>query len=339
MTFNSAAWAVDGARIESSLPRRAVWSSTGGAEGISNKGDLKVSALSTAAAGLQVSGGGALLLNRYQGTDPNETYTVSNRGAHILTTAQMAGAATSAPVVRHFLVCVTVGDPTGNQAGHPWMPASSEGITDPETFEYVRPWLIPCSAGTETFAELGLSYPALALSRLRIPAGATTYTDADLTDLRVMAIVRTKTESDHITASGTNALNGLDGVAGTFERWPNENVLTTKIPTWATKAKITGFVEGARLSKAGGAKLRAMVTGEGISTPVTNVDESNPRNANDRVTYNIGGVINIPARLRGTAASFAVEGRPNNGDSKGMLFTTPGSTSMMLQVTFEEGAE
>lgn len=276
MTFNAAAWAVDGARIESSLPRRALNASTNGAEGISKSGDMKVTQLATPGRGLRITSGSALVLNRYQGADPNETYTVSNRGEHILSTEELASAFASAPVARHFLVCITVGDPTGSeadaepnsQAGHPWM--TSGPIADPATFQYVRPWLIPCNASTESFAELGLFFPALALARLSVPSGAGNFIDANITDLRELAIPRNKIMSDHIAASAGNTLNGQGGNAGNYERWPNANVMSTVIPPWAVRATIIGFVEGAKLTKAGVANLRAAITNEGITTPITN---------------------------------------------------------------------
>ncbi len=349
MTFNSAAWAVDGARITSELPRRAVNASTNGAEGISKSGDLKVSQLSPPGRGLQITGGSALVLNRYQGADPNETYTVANRGTHILSTPQLGSAFNSAPVVRHFLVCVTIGDPTGTQAGHPWM--TGETIDNPTDFEYVRPWLIPCNAETETFAELGIFFPALALARLRVPAGAGNFTDADITELRQLAIPRTKIASDHLLTGAANALNGNNGNPGAYERWPNKNVVATKIPEWAVRATIMGFVEGVILKKAGAGKIRAAINNEGLATPVTNINESAPRprpdnnddgkapqKDEDRVTYNIGGQIEIPKRLRGTRVGFCVEGTPENANSKGFLITT-GSTSVMMQILFEEVPE
>jgi hypothetical protein len=55
------------------------------------------------------------------------------------------------------------------------------------TYQYVRPVLLPCTSTDDTFSDLGKSYPGLALARLALPPSTTTVTDAMLTDLRTVA--------------------------------------------------------------------------------------------------------------------------------------------------------
>ena len=55
-------WAIDGARTSAARARQAQYDATGGAEGVSRPGDLKVSALDVPGLGVQIAGGGALIL-------------------------------------------------------------------------------------------------------------------------------------------------------------------------------------------------------------------------------------------------------------------------------------
>lgn len=330
MTFNASPLAIDGALISSDLVRRGSYAGTSGAEGIVNKGDLKVIPLTVPGVGIQITAGVGLVLNRYQTGSINETYVASNPTAHVMTAGEMPSVSPSA---RSFLVCVTIGDPDGTQVGHPWMGAEDPPDGEESTFTYVRPWLIQCPGGTKEFKELGLHFPALALARIDLPGGSSTITSGMITDLRVLAQPRSLVAINHATATSTNDLNGEGGVPLTWERWPGQNIVTVKVPDWAVVAKVTGFVEGAVLTKAGSAVLRAAIAETGGATNMTNIDESGSLG---RRTYNVGGTIPIPPEIRGTTVNFIIQGTPINTPSKGALKTTSGATTALLQVIFEE---
>lgn len=326
MTFNNTAWAIDGALTDASLPRTEAYHNSSTEEGITAKADLKVTALDTPGQGVQISMGAGQVLNRYQ-TNPNQMYTVANPGVHIVPSSSMPAAS---PSQQTYVVAVAVGDPEFSQAGHPFMLATDPPAGEEATFEYVRPVVVLESDFNAR------AYPALALARLTIPADTTVIQNSMITDLRALARPRTWLAISHSPgAAGNNSLNGGGFVAGVYERWPNVAVLTVKVPSWAVKAKISGFVEGARLEKAGIGKLRAYVEGTALSTPVTNVDEYNPNTVRDRRSYVIGGEIDV-RDIAGTTKTFSVEGTPNNDASKGFLVAAGGSTSVLLQVYFEE---
>lgn len=325
MTFNSAAWAIDGARVSSSLARRASYSESGGAEGVVSRGDLKVLPLDVPGVGLQITAGSALLLNRYQ-NDINETYTVANLGAHIIPSGEMPAASGAQ---RYYLVGVSIGDPQGSQVGHPWftgVPAGQE-----ETFQYVRPILVQvANANIKTAVAAGIKYPFLPLAQLRLPANTTTVTSDLLTDLRKLARPRAIEVIEHIDNAPDNSLNTLQPA---WENWPSSVFYDVDIPEWAVRAKITGFVEGARHTKAGQGGLRVTLVGVG-STKVTNINESAPTSgANDRKHYSLGGEIAIPSSARGTTVRVKIEG--NHNASPGFL-TTDSWTSGQIRVRLEE---
>lgn len=327
MTFSSSPLAIDGALIGSAMLRRGIYTSTGGSDGIVNRGDLKVLPLAVPGVGIRISAGVGLALNRYQ-TLPNETYVVANPGIHTIPSDSMPPASSSA---KSYIVAVTVGDPEFSQVGHPWMSSDDPPPGQESTFQYVRPWLIEVSPGATS---LSGAYPALVLARIDVPANTATITSSMIVDLRQLAQPRSKTESNHANALGENFLNGLGGTFSSWERWPGVDILTVRVPAWAEQAKVSGFIEGAILTKGGSGLLRISVKGGGPSTQNTNVNE-NLDGSNDRRGYNLGGTMDISA-YAGQVVTFIVEGRLSNVASQGFL-KTDAATSAMIQVIFEEG--
>lgn len=330
MTFNNAAWAIDGALIGSALARAQAYVATSGAQGIAQAGDLKVSALDTPGQGVKISAGSAIILNGYQ-TNPDQTYTVINPSTHTILPADMPA---SNPAPKSYIVAVVVGDPEFSQVGHPFgsevnsIPPGSEA-----TFQYVRPVLIQVPAGTET---LDVSYPALPLARIDIPASTTTIINSYIHDIRQLARPRSwLAQSYNAAPSGEN---GLDtATENVWERFPDVAVLTVKIPEWAVRAKVMGFVEGLRIKKDGQAELQPYLGNVTSSTHLgglTTIDEDVPKNVKDRRSYSVGGEIDV-SDVAGTTQTFAVRGRALNSASKDFLITND-KTSVMLSVYFEE---
>lgn len=335
MTFQNAPWALDGAQIASSLARLGEYSATAGAEGIISKGDLKVSPLSTPGNGVIVAPGGALLLNRYQTSGIDQTYVVSNVGDYTFQATEMPPVSGSA---QSHLVCVTIGDPEFSQVGHPWMTASDPAAGTENTFQYVRPFIltnVPSNADMHYVAQQNLPYPALPLARLDIPANTTTIDSSMIVDLRKLARPRSQEFMVNIGAGASNALNGEGGVAGTWENWPGTVHMSIYIPDWAVTAMVQGFMEGARLTKAGRGNLRIAFTNGG-NTEWTQINESAPTSGSDRRGYNIGGNISIPASYRGTTQEIRMEGMPSTAADKGFLTTDTLASGFMRIVLLEE---
>lgn len=328
MTFKKAPYAIDGPTTGAGLARTAVYD---GSEGIINKGDLKVTQLGTPGNGLLIAAGAAVLLNRAQGSAINESYTAVNVGTHTVSSGSMPA---SNALAKEYLVLLTVGDPEYYSGSHPWLQASDVTPGQEDTFDYVRPFIYgPVTAGA-TVDSLNLAFPCIALARLNIPSSTTTITNAMLTDMRELARPRSKLATSKIDAGGTNTLIGTGGVAGTYERWPNAGILTIKVPTWAVKAKVFGFVEGAKLLKAGNNKLRVYIEGTALVSTITNVGEQAPGASGDRRGYNILGEIDVTS-IQGQTVTFSIQGSPNTTGDKSSL-STDTATSAAIQVYFEE---
>lgn len=326
MTLNNAAWAIDGALSSAALARTGLYASLpGGTEGIVSRTDLKVTQLATPGNGLLISGGAAVVLNRYQ-TTPNQSYVIVNDGTHTVASSSMPAAVGTEQT---YIVAIAVGDKEFSNAGHPFMLATDPPVGEEATFAYVRPVVVLESAFNSR------AYPAIPLARLVVPASTTTFTTAMITDIRTLANPHSKLEIANVVGPGAdNPLNGGGGTPGTYERFPNVPVVSVTVPSWAKTAKIMGFVEGLKLTKAGDGKLRAYVEGTSLNTPVTNVDENAAGSGNERRAYNFGGEIDVSS-VAGTSKVFSLQGTPNATADKGAL-VADGQTSVAMQVYFEE---
>lgn len=242
MTFENTAWAIDGALLGSSLARRAEYAAVGGAQGVVQKNDLKVSQLAVPGVGVLVEAGVGLVRNDYQ-TTPNETYVVSNPDTHTIPAGEMPGASGAA---RSFILAVVVGDPDFSQTGHPWMGSDDPPVGQEQSFNYVRPTLIEVANSSVT--ELNVDYPALVLARIDIPANTTTITNAMITDLRKLARPQQSQEA-FVSPGGTwtNAAPRYIPAGSAFADWgPQEYSPQVTVPEWATRAILIVSVNGVR---------------------------------------------------------------------------------------------
>lgn len=328
MTFFNAPLAIDGAVTSSALIRRGEYAALSAAEGVVNATDLKVTQLAVPGNGLLISSGNAVITNRYQ-TDPNETYVVANAGTHEVLSTEMP---TSQPTDKSYLVLVTVGDPEFSQVGHPWMTSDVLDPTEAADYVYVRPWILEVAPGTSSFASLGLDYPAYALARIDIPASTTTITNSMITDLRDLASPRSKLEIVQATGVATT----LTSVNPTYQRFPNVAAGSIKIPDWATTAKITGFVEGVRLTSSALAILRPYIEGTTLVGFQTNAYESATVTNGARRTYSVGGKIDVTS-VAGQTKNFSVQAAAYDAGNASKVLTDT-ATTVVLQVYFEEAA-
>lgn len=334
MTLNKAALAVDGARVTSSLVRLGFYVATGGDEGVAAAPDLKITPLDIAGYGFQMAPGGALVLNGYQGADPTQTYVVENVGPHVFGSESMPVVSSSE---RYFIAAIVVGDPDGDQVGHPFMPSQMAQGTQAD-FNYVRLVLFPVADSSVT--DLGdRGFPLLELARIRIRASSQTIEATDIVDLRDLARPRSKVEQGIVLSGLTGTqTNGLTAESAAPERFPNIGVLTVKCPKWATTVKIQGYIEGLRLAKAGVGWVRPYAflgSSVVVSPTATDIDEYVPAKQNDRRSYSLGGKLNIPTAWRGKTITFAVQGAAPGTASDNFLVADK-ATNVGLTVFFEE---
>ena len=324
MTFENTAWAIDGALLGSSLARRAEYAAVGGAQGVVQKNDLKVTQLAVPGIGILIGAGVGLVKNEYQ-TTPNETYVVSNPSTHTVPAIEMPAASSSA---RSFIVAVVVGDPDFSQTGHPWMGSDDPPVGEEQSFEYVRPTLIQVPAGT---TELDVNYPALPLARIDIPANTTTIINSYITDLRHLARPQ-QSQEIFVSPSGTwtNASPRYIPAGNQYADWgPQEYAPQVKVPDWATRAIVVASVNGARLADstanvAGGVRTQlGTVSGPAIEFDIpTNSAGAIRMNLQTAGKYDVSGIA-------GTTVNLRVEGYED----------TPASPSNAKRLALQKGSQ
>lgn len=335
MTFQNAAWAIDGALLSSSLARRSLYASTSGEDGIVSVNALQVLPLSTPGVGVRITAGTGIVTNGYQGvlSARNETYMVSNPSEHIIPPEQMPA---SNPSAKSYILAVVIGDPEFSQAGHPWMLASDPPAGEEQTFQYVRPTLIEVSAGA---TKLNVPYPALVLARIDIPANTTTITAGMIVNLRKVALPRNREFVKYVFGAADNLLGGSTPVL-TYENWPNTAHWDIDVPDWATVAKCQAFIYSAIETEAN-VRARFRIAAYSGSTLVATTDLTHyngPAVMNgDRKTILMGGDFSIPAAYRDTTLTFRVQGTcVDTASLNGM--DTDSLTSCFLRVRFDEVA-
>lgn len=310
-------WAVDGATVTGAMARLLANVAFGDAEGIASKGDCKVQQTQVAGTSIRVMPGGVAIRNAYSG-GAGQSYAGYNPDEDVVPTTATGGSS------RSDLVVARINDP--EFAGQPPNPGEED------TYPYIETEVIVgVPATTKRASELNLGYPAVELARIDRPANTATVTDANIVDLRRLARPRTFEVINHIHTPNDDSFNTVGG----WEQFPDQIIMDVDIPEWAVRAKITGFVEGIRLIKAGSGKMRIAIQSTQDGTQSTQINESAPRTAADRVSYNLGGEIAIGASLRGTTQRFVIQGQSNDTGSNGFLKTDSGSSGQ-IRVLLEE---
>lgn len=304
MTFENTAWAIDGALLGSSLARRAEFAAVSGAQGIVQKPDLKVRQLAVPGVGILIDPGVGLVTNKYQ-TTPNETYVVSNPSSHTIPAIEMPAANPSA---KSYIVAVVIGDPDFSQTGHPWMQATDPPVGQETTFQYVRPTLIEVSAGATS---LNVSYPALVLARIDVPANTTTIIDSYITDLRALARPRQE-QQIFVGNPWTNGSPQYIPSGSAYADWGAAQYSpSVKVPSWATRAIVVTSINGVGLGDSSVNISGGIRTQLGsVVGPAVTFDLPTGRVGAQRENFQTAGSFSVAA-VAGTTQALRVEGFEN----------------------------
>ena len=280
--------------------RAMLAASTSGAEGIVNAGDFKVRPLAVPGTSVRVAPGNALIRNSYGGGQA-QTY-ACRAGSETVVAIEATGSAGS----RTDLIVARIDDPT-----------YQGGAFDPLTFEAARFEVIQgVPASTKTVAGLGLSYPAIALARVTLPASTGTVTAGMITDLRKLAQPRKERHlfiEPLVTDDGNLRLYSTETHG---QVWPNTTSWRVDVPSWAQRMRVVAnwggvLIRGvsepanaygtiwARLGS-GSTVVDTQRTGWNISdAPTDNVRESWMTGDDHAVPAALRGVSDVTLELRG----------------------------------------
>lgn len=328
-----------GAEHSPEIARQATYDSTGGNEGISSPGALRVLAQPVPNGSVRVIAGGSLLLNRYPG-GAGQTYAARNATQ---TTVNISP--TSSAGQRTDLIVMRILDP--QYEGNP--PA------DPNNFDYTR--LVPIQgvpAGIQEFKELNLAYPAIALAKVTLPPSTATVTQAMITDLRKVA--QPKRDTFEMTRALIGGDTGL--LLGSTVDYPvgewfpnvggqsNTGRYDVKIPDWAVKMTIRcEWNQVLYPAKSGHGYVWVNYGPDANTATPTYYTQAYgwdaDENANPyRTSFLVEQEVDVPAFMRGTVQQFIPKGT-RNGDPAAY----PGRPTMTalsgitFKVTFKELAD
>lgn len=335
MAFDKTPWAIDGgARHFADVARLLAYASTSGAEGIVDPTSLAVRAQSTPNGTVAVRPGAALILNRYAGGN-QQTYVVRNPSSTNVTIP-----ATGASGGRTDAIVARVLDP------------QYEGPTpaDPVNFQYGFPERISGVPSSLTdVGQLGLTYPAVLLARINIPASTGTITNGMITDLREVAIPLSDTvlRSRATVTAGEEVLNAIREGGEWFPNAGGEQLI--KIPKYATRAIISAewlmiqegignaygdcWVEfGPGAGGSGGTQDRQFATQRfRWNSANTSDTKSNTWKASDDVY--------IPASLRGTTQPFIMKAKLSSNYPAASRPKITNMSGTEMRVVFQQVAD
>ena len=299
--------------------RAMLAASTSGAEGIVNSGDFKVQPLAVPGTSVRVAPGNALIRNSYGGGQA-QTY-ACRAGSETEVPIEATGSAGS----RTDLIVARIDDPT-----------YQGGAFDPLTFEAARFEVIKgVPASTKTVAELGLSYPAIALARVKLPASTGTVTAAMITDLRSVALPRVQRHlfTHNLSNEETDAINPPVGDE-MGEAWPNVFWNFT-IPDWATRVRVRAILGGVRVEEKspnnyGNLFVRFGTVPTGFSTQYGRWDNSMAGGVT-RQTFMVADDRTVPSSFRGIDTRAYIRATRKNDNLNVPLLDTFSSISLDLE--------
>ena len=317
--MDSTPWFVGGGAQHSPEVARAVaYAATGGAEGVVEPGGLKVAPLAVPGTSVRVVAGSGILRNRYAGGG-EQSYIV-----RAPVTENLAVTATGSAGGRSDLVVARVLDPQ----------YEGSAPSNPVAFEYARLAIIQgVPASTTRASDLNLGYPAIELARIDLPASTGTVTAAMIKDLRRLARPRSLRVVEMGGPTQDIALTSPGGV-----RWPSV-APSIEIPAWATHMSVVATIASVGYQNGSVAGTLATCAGAAganqwrSSNTYYDLDVAPADSA--RTTLVVGGKGPIPAALRGSVQTFAIEGQRNAYTGAGALVTRAG-THVVFDVQFSE---
>jgi hypothetical protein len=212
VTFQSAAYAVDGNSESGNFLRLMLQSATLGSQGIIFPTDLLVTQTGVASSGIIINSGACVVFGAetpFQGSYFG--YNVGNDTS--LTIAATGGS------IRSDMIVVRAEDPTWS--GTPW--------GNPASGQILFPRVISGVSGTATQAPGGIS--AIPLARIDIPVSTSTITNAMIHDLRFVCNPQRILQMGAANGPGSPQAWTV-GTSGVI--WPTTATFSIAIPTWAT---------------------------------------------------------------------------------------------------------
>jgi hypothetical protein len=312
MAFDGAPWVVEGANTSAAAGRVLANAATRDAQGVMLPGDLKVTATPTASQAVRIATGAAVVRNVQA---PGESYIGLARS---LTDVNIN--VTGTP--RTDLLVGEIIDPDFP----PWQPNS---VPDPLNGPFWRPHVLQgVGAGTIRASDV-VSYSAIALARIAVPATGN-ITTGMITDLRRLVQPRTWRELYSFNC-GANpvTLQSTD-----FVDWPTVQ-MNVFVPEWATWADMRTDIAGIlQLGPLADVELRSHMGPFQISGSMLLDQDSFSDGVRQSAILTNSGF--IPPQYRGTTITLKAMARVIFGDSHPGRYKVDATTHVGYDIQFTE---
>ncbi|MET9776134.1 hypothetical protein ABZ023_18070 [Streptomyces sp. NPDC006367] len=321
MPWDSVPWFTEGGAVHSSeVARLLAYAAFGGAEGVVGAGDLRVRALSSPGAEVQVTAGACAIVNRAAGA-AYQAY------AGRLPTADRAKVAATGVSARSDLVVARVENP--HSYGETWPDPS-----DPKVGPYIFTRVLSNVPKTTTrVSQVRPGDSAIALARIDLPANTSSVTQAMITDLRSMVSPRRERVLYTAFPAAGSTLTYSDNK---WHNWPGEPARwNIDVPLWATRVKIVTTLAGFRFSRANVYAAMQHVFGGTLGQNTTIDDDQG--SGTRRSTVVIADNMYVPAAKRGTTQSLYLQTYMSKAETGDL--TVDGSTSIIADVEFVEAPD
>ena len=304
-------WAIHGAKHSADVARQNTYDSTGGAEGVSNPGALKVRATQTPSNQVRVAPGGALMLSPW---DEGQTYNF-----RVAKEALVDVPASSSLGANTWFINAWVNDP------------NKPGGTTPDSVPFGPYAFLTCDAEPKG------DFPHYTPAKIVVPADTATIEDDYITDLRKLA--QPKRESVTLGRPSVRADVGPESDLATREADGGEyfpggagyfNVFRVDIPEWCTQIKIrpewfsvryaaNKNVWGTRWMEYGTEYREHTWPGKQqyeFSTQRFQFDSGG--GSTSRIDWSLIDTKTVPAKLRGQTVDFVFKAALNAGSELGV---------------------
>ncbi|MFE1767314.1 hypothetical protein ACFW81_24230 [Streptomyces angustmyceticus] len=283
-------------------------------EGVTTGLDLKVTALGTPGAGVQISDGSAVIAGKVSSVQGS--YTAYNIGSDTVSVSATGGSP------RSDMLVLRVEDP------------DYEGTRDPASDPIVFWEVVPNVSSSATTVPAG--YSAIPLARIDIPASTATITNAMIVDLRKVANPRR--DRTLWTYFAANPAVYISGTSETWQNFPTGAHWTIPVPAWAASVKVvlhaacigldTGYAFGGLTFNFGGKEAAQWVS----------IDD-NQGTGFRRNTLLVADTLSLTdtagAALRGTNVTLQVRMRTRSSNAGHII--VDGATTFVADIEFTEG--
>lgn len=323
MVIETTPWMIGGgATHDPAIARTLAYAALAGEQGIIRPTDLVVKAQTTPAGSVSVGTGAAVVVGNYP-SQQSQSYITRNVGSANVAIPATSGAA------RADLIILRIDDPE----------FSGVVPTDIIAYEYAELERVSNVSSNATGAPASVTYPHIVLARVNVPGSTAAITNAMITDLREVAVPRTKrVVRTHAQVGGEEQiLTQRD----TYQAFPTTARWNIRIPEWATQVNILGHWNGLASDAAPGPSGEGETGGWLLvkmgSQSTQQTAYNRPRTGDDmRFSHTTADTISVPSSYRGTVQSFAFYGKQANALNVPSKARADHSTSFVLDVEFVE---